>query len=358
MKHLVRKYFSSNLKNTIRGFLAKIDLMVLPLFTKSPFLSSVYYLLFSGEFRREHHAVLNGRVAYYKNLKLIAHSSVLLRRNTHRLEKGLIMQPRRDIFAKDYILETVKNYVLCSNQPHFNQKELKWANNVLCSYFECVTKEESIKLAYELFIRTHSTASEYLNSATPSLPYLEADRAISYITAKELNALYLKRRSVRWFENTPVERHKIEQAIDMALLAPSACNRQPFDFRLSNGLDKAPEIAKLAMGTKGFAQNIPAIIVIVGDLSAYPSERDKHGIYVDGGLVAMQLMLALETLGLSSCPINWPDIDNYEDKMKERLNLTDYERPVMLMAIGYADEKGKIPYSDKKEHIQLLKDIT
>jgi nitroreductase len=62
----------------------------------------------------------------------------------------------------------------------------------------------------------------------------------------------------------------------------------------------------------------------------------------------MQLMLSLETLGLSSCPINWPDIENNERKLANLLNLNIYERPVMLMAVGYAHPEGGIPYSQKK----------
>src|SRR3546814_12372631 len=33
-----------------------------------------------------------------------------LRRQVHRLEKGLIMKEKRGVFALDYILHTVKNY--------------------------------------------------------------------------------------------------------------------------------------------------------------------------------------------------------------------------------------------------------
>jgi hypothetical protein len=60
-------------------------------------------------------------------------------------------------------------------------------------------------------------------------------------------------------------------------------------------MNKASEVAATAMGTAGFSNNIPALIAVVGDLSAYPAERDRHVIYIDGGLATMQLMLAFET---------------------------------------------------------------
>jgi nitroreductase len=150
---------------------------------------------------------------------------------------------------------------------------------------------------------------------------------------------------------------EIERAVKAASLAPSACNRQPFRFYTTIDTDKASEIAQCALGTAGFSQNIPSIIAVVGDLSSYPSEQDRHVIYIDGALAAMQLMLALETLGISSCPINWPDIEDRERLLSKKLSLSYYERPIMLIAIGYADPEGGIPYSQKKTETEIIKII-
>ena len=114
--------------------------------------------------------------------------------------------------------------------------------------------------------------------------------------------------------------------------------------------------ASLAMGTVGFAENIPALAVVVGDLSCYQEYRDRHLIYIDASLAAMQFMLALETLGLSTCPINWPDIEVREQKMQKLLNLPAFQRPVMLIAIGYADPEALIAYSQKKDVEQLIRE--
>ena len=71
-------------------------------------------------------------------------------------------------------------------------------------------------------------------------------------------------------------------------------------------------------------------------------------VYIDASLAAMQLMLALETLGLSSCPVNWPDIESFEVKMEKKLGLTKNLRPIILLPVGYADLTGLIPSSSKK----------
>ena len=63
----------------------------------------------------------------------------------------------------------------------------------------------------------------------------------------------------------------------------------------------------------------------------------------------MSFILALESLGLSSCCINWPDFLPLEIRMSKKLKLNSYERVIMLIYIGYSDEKSKVPYSKKKE---------
>jgi nitroreductase len=60
-------------------------------------------------------------------------------------------------------------------------------------------------------------------------------------------------------------------------------------------------------------------------------------------------MLALETQGLSSSVINWPDFEPLERRMQKVLGLAMTDRVVMLIALGYAADDGIIPRSVKKE---------
>jgi nitroreductase len=107
-------------------------------------------------------------------------------------------------------------------------------------------------------------------------------------------------------------------------------------------------VAGLPFGAEGYAHQIPTVVVVVGKLESYFSPRDRHAIYVDSSLSAMSFIFALETLGLSSSVINWPDFEPLEAKMQKTLGLDVSERVVMLIAVGYADPNGGIPYSQKK----------
>ena len=339
------------LKSKLLNLKSSLELKFIPVIMGSGFLSSLYFTFFSTSFYREHKSVLSGRVNYERSLSTIKESCILLRRNIHRLEKGLIMQPRRDVFASGYIDETVNCYSVAIKSNELCESEKKWATDVLAEYFNVVADVDDVRASRVKFNNVAKIGS------ITSIPYKYSELPEAETSYEQLIVAFKRRRSVRWYQDKVVPRELIEKAISAASLAPSACNRQPYNFRLTTNVDLASKVASIAMGTGGWSHSIPALIVVVGSLSAYPKERDRHVIYIDGALAAMQLMLALDSLGLSSCPINWPDIENLERKMGKALDLADYERPIMLISIGYADETGGIPFSDKKTNKVLVKDI-
>ena len=323
--------------------------MFLDFFGSSGFAASLYYFLFSRKFDREHKAVIKGELNFRRKWLESSGGREVLRRNIHRIEKGLIMKPRRDVFGKDYIVETVKCYANLIEVSGFTE-ENRWAGDVLGEYFSVVSASDLvIEQARAIY-----SAVEKVEDSSKLVPYLSEHRPALTVDFESLNNLFKRRRSVRWFENEEIPREILNKAIDSASYAPSACNRQPFRFVVSGSSSVASELAGMAMGSGGFRDNIPCLVAVVGQLNAYPDERDRHVIYIDGALCGMQLLLALEALGLSSCVLNWPDIEERERKISSRLDLESFERVIMLIAVGYPRKDGGIPYSQKKQSDELL----
>lgn len=303
--------------------------------------SSLYYAFASPAFRREQRSVAAGM------LRHLAHQDpraelYTLRRDTHRLEKALLMRPRRDVFALDYIEEAVTAYRHCvTTEPELGP-ELNWARDVLTEYFSVVGNHPTIERARRLFQSTGT------RQAPPERVPYRRDLGPCPVDYAQLLALAMRRRSVRWFADRPVPRDLLDKAIRVAQQAPSSCNRQPYVYRFFDEKAQVSELSTLPLGTAGFAHNIPVLCAVVGDLSAYFDERDRHGIYIDASLSIMGFMFALETLGLSSCPLNWPDIERRERHAARRLGLAPHERIIMFIAIGYPDPDGLVAYSQKQ----------
>ena len=249
-----------------------------------------------------------------------------LRRNIHRIEKGLIMRPRRAVFALRYIGDTIDAFEAALASPLEEPDELRWATDVLERYFECVEQCAEVQAEKQRFERVRPSSSSRYGHGVSPFPY--ADLVPHGITHDQLLALFRHRKSVRWFQPRPVSFEDIKKAVDGARMAPSSCNRQPYWFYVTTDSATAQELADCAMGTAGYVHNIPSLIVLVGDLSSFFSERDRHLIYIDGALAAMQLILALDTLGISTCSINWPDIGAREKRLSALLGLSPHLRPI------------------------------
>lgn len=311
--------------------------------------TALYYASLNSAFAREHRAVLRG-IADYEARLAQQSQRYLLRRNVHMLEKGLSMRPRRSHFALDYIRDTVAAFVALEGQPGrdgTDDRELQWAHDVLAEYFRVVGDHPVVNAAREQFRARPLGRDE--RSCGPLAPYARDLQRPIPVAYDDLLELSRRRRSVRWFRPDPVPRPLLEKAVEVATLSPSACNRQPFAFHILDDPDDVHAVSQIPMGTQGWSHNIPVFVVIVGDLGAFFDERDRHLIYTDGCLAAMAFVLALETLGLASCCVNWPDIEWRERQMAEALSLKPSERPVMCLAVGFPDESGLVPYSHKKE---------
>jgi nitroreductase len=345
----VQRVLRGGWRRTKLAVLGARDAALLPIAAGSGVLSSLHYAVASRVFDREHRAVVVGRRKYAAMERRLGEHSYLLRRNIHMLEKGLVMRPRRPVFAVDYIAPTVRAYRemldLSRTQPELvDARELQWATDVLTEYFAVAGSHPTIDKVRAWWQELSPPESE-----GPTLaPYRRDLTGDPPVSLPALTELARRRRSVRWFDQRPVPRETIDAALAVAIEAPSACNRQPFEFRIFDDPEMVQRVAGIPLGTRGYGHNIPVVAVIIGKMRAFFSERDRHLIYIDGSLAAMSFILALEAAGLSSCLINWPDVADEERRMAATLGLEPDERVVMLVAIGYPDPTGSVPSSGKK----------
>lgn len=312
--------------------------------SRSRVLTTLYFFI-TGTFYQEQRTILCGLAKYHR----LEHKREFPRhriiRNVHRIEKGLSMRDRRPVFAERYIREVVGDLVTAWD-PEVTDEQLRWAVDVVAEYFDVVNRTELISEAEAEF---RKFLSEIDYSPGGRVPFPRRDLGNAPVQPEAMYDLAVRRTSTRWFNQRKVPREEVDAALEVAMQSPSACNRQSYVYRLYDNPELIDEISSLAIGASGYKDNIPCLAVIVGKQRAYFNDRDKHVIYIDASLSAMALQFALETRGLASCCINWPAIPRKEKEMDELLGLDCDESVVMLMAIGYPDPDGMIPYSQKKE---------
>lgn len=336
----------------IRKTYEYITRAILEVFAANRLFATLYSIPGLLTFNREQYAVLRGRRNYYRNLKKKRDSHVELRRNTHMIEKGITMRPRRPVFAQGYIVETIEFYENAIKQykeqkDSLDKGELEWAHNVLDEYFTIIeTKDAVIDEARERF---EQTKVDYNPKVDGMVPYSRAVAEKSDVEYDDILKLAKQRRSVRWYQDKKVPHELVDKALLVARQSPTACNRLPYEFRIFDDPEMVRKVSDIPFGAAGYSHQIPMVVVVTGKLNSYFSPRDRHIVYVDASLASMSFMLALETLGLSSSVINWPDFEPLERKMQKTLHLDADERVIMLISVGYADQEGLIPFSQKKD---------
>jgi len=351
LKKFIANRLSTEQRAKIRSGIAYVQQKWLTTIRGSEFLCRLHTVFLSRDLSLEARAVIEGRIRNLENRRSTEKVNYFLRRGVHRIEKGLTMPARRPLFGLKYIEEVAKAYSNATARD-CDSDELAWAHDVLVEYFRVVQDDPIVRSAKQIFDEAQQSTPLAFDGAT--IPYAQEERELSFIAPKAFHSLAMRRRSVRFYDGRPVPRSALDRAIATASLSPSACNRQPFEFKIFDGHENTEKISSLAGGTAGFSHQIPCLIVIVGRLRAFSYARDRHAIYVDGGLAAMSLMFALETLGLASCPINWPDVRSRELEMATALKLSADERVVMLISVGYAQGGTKVA-SSKKLALDVLR---
>ena len=333
----------ARIKHLLSRLLSAVEAhLPLPSMARSRLLTTLYLNL-KGVYRVEQRALLNGLATYQRDVR-DGEPLFRLRRNTHRLEKGLSSAERRDVFAESYILDTVRafNRVRDIRQEGPDDPTLTWAEDVLTSYFQTVSPTPRTEEARRFFRQT-DVPSRRDNFAP--YDYALGEPAVDLPT---LRTLAEQRVSVRRFANKAVARELLDAALDVGIQSPSACNRLPYEFRFYDDDMIRAQLADLAPGMGGWGHEAPVICVLVGKYRAYFHPRDRHAIYVDASLAAMPFQLALVSLGLGSCSVNWPQIPALDRRIGELLHLDPDEKVVMLLAIGVPAADARVPYSGKR----------
>lgn len=134
----------------------------------------------------------------------------------------------------------------------------------------------------------------------------------------------------------PVEREKIEQILQAARVAPSACNLQRHRLKV---IQSKEAVDKLRPFTPCHF-NAPVVIVISLELDAGDKMPDAETAYkfglLDLGIVVSQMALQAQELGLGSTIVGMFDAKG----IQENFGIPKGQVPVLLLPIGYPGEKG------------------
>jgi len=170
------------------------------------------------------------------------------------------------------------------------------------------------------------------------------------------------RRSIRQYKSEQIGDAELQAIMEAAIYAPSAMNQQKWHFTVIQNrktLDKIADIINqnlLKSGIEFFVErakspgfnvfhHAPTVVIVTADEKA-------HFVEFDCGAAAENIIVAAESLNISSCVIGMSGAlfeSENAGEIKKKLGIPEGYKFIISIALGYKDiENPPIPPKNKK----------
>lgn len=160
----------------------------------------------------------------------------------------------------------------------------------------------------------------------------------------------ITRTSVRAYEAKAVEDAKVEQMLRAAMSAPTAINKQPWDFVIVDDPAKLKELADSLPNAK-MAAGAPLAIVVCGNMQKAIEGEGCDNWIADASAATENLLLAAHSLGLGAVWTGVYPSAHRVDVIRDVLELPGYVVPLSLVPIGYPAENPQPKDKWKPENV-------
>lgn len=276
-------------------------------------------------------------------LRYIKHSGVMGGKNQdkltghiiasyHVVEKGLTMPETRLGFGREnleYLINLCKIFIRKYGKEDF---QVMHAISVVLEYKE-FHKEHNYALDTTLLDKIKELAS-MVEDVSPNHQQIVTNE--NYFS--EVNSSFDKfsesRKSIRNYTNEDIPLETIKAAVKLAQNAPSACNRQTVKVHVVSEPDKVQEVLRLQAANRGFGHLANKAIIVTCELGVFHGLRERNAGFVDGGLLAMNLLYALHYYKIAACTLNCSLSIKTEKKIKKICNIKESESLVLMICCG------------------------
>ncbi|MFS1981829.1 nitroreductase family protein [Vibrio lentus] len=268
----------------------------------------------------------------------------------HRIEKGLSLAKPKTHFGQDVLIRLDSNLETYKN--HFGVNDVYniglGAFKAYYIYHESINDLPDFLLELKSVKNIKNIDNDKINSVGVGSfrdlpPVMGFDDFKSFVDG---------RHSCRYFDlSQEVSDFELKEIMDVAVKAPSVCNRQHWYAHFYSG-EFVSKLLKLQNGNRGFTENVGQIAIITSDLKAFYTPHERHQPFTDGGLFAMNLMYAMHAKGVSSCALNWCNLFRQDNKMYNLTGIPKSEAIVMIIAFGYPHVDSNFAKSPRLDALQ------
>ena len=289
----------------------------------------------------------------YRRFSFVAHQTsrgnrrAIIRIFTHYIEGGMAFPDVRLGYGQDKAASVMTK--LRSYHADFGVDEtVLWALATLKSYFAYHAERDfdlsELVCDFDALSEDIAAVGQEIRGGTEDVTAAEI-RAAGMI---DFEKFMQHRHSVRQYATGPVDDETIMRIVRNAQQCPSVCNRQTCKVYAINNLESVQAVLAFQAGNAGFRQDIQTVFVVTSNLSEMNLIGERYQGWIDGGIFAMTLALAIHAEGLGACFLNWSVEPAQDRAMRNHLGIADDELVITMMSAGHLKEAFSVPVSHRK----------
>lgn len=269
----------------------------------------------------------------------------------HGLEKGLTMPRRHFPFGQDAVRTFIDTLGLYIERFGDTDDQVRHGLAVLKDYRQkCQAQPTSVDA--ELMQKLDGLLQSY--SAIPAAVQPHVKKTDFFACADASFPDFAKsRHALRHFAGE-VSLDRIEQAVGLAMSSPSACNRQPTRIHCIVNKDLARKILSHQPGNRGFGDDADKVLVLTADLACLRWAEERHDLYLNAGMFAMNLSYALHYHKIAHCYLSCSIPKSDDVALRKLMSLKPSEDIVLMIVCGEAPEEFDVAASPKRDYREIF----
>ena len=288
-------------------------------------------------FRYDKRQFMQNAGALHLDRKAAARAEIVM--GYHVLEKGLTMPRRRLGFGKGAVVHLVNLVDSFERRFGKDDRQVRHAVGVLRAYRELHRESPDPMPRLDAFLATHPDV--------PAADEPHVKRSDFFAAKDEPFPRFAASRHVCRHFAGPVPEGTVKSAVELALTAPSACNRQHARVHVVDDPALRDRLFAAQGGTRGFGADADKVLVVTSDLSAVRWGWERHDCYVNGGIFVMNLCYALHYFGVAHCILHWSVSPEVDRAAHEFLGIPSNEAIVQVIACGMPPEEFDVAASPR-----------
>ena len=272
----------------------------------------------------------------------------------HGLEKGLTMPNRKFNFGHEVVLSLVELIKCYTTKYGMPEGQVAHAIGILKAYLE-MHKEYDGKDSTNFWCAIHKVTDDYPSIEPAIQPHVSSEEFYKHVSSDF--ARFAKSRHTLRHYTGHVSEDEIKNAVELAMTAPSACNRQPVRVHCVCDKEKIKKILALQSGNRGFGKDADKVIIISGDLADVCWVDERYDTYTNCGIFIMNLCYSLFYYKIAHCVLNWSIcVDPAKDKqLHELVGIPDSEVVAAMITCGKTPDEVDVAESPKKDISEILR---